>query len=95
MASINELDVFKKSVGQKKMAVVPKGAKAGENGKARENKPLPAAQAAENLYKLTFQTEKNGNTKTAISQYREVIRLYPGTDAARKAGERLKNLPAR
>ena len=52
------------------------------------NTPMALDRVAQNL-------EKSGKTAAALTNYRQVVRLYPDTPSARTAADRIKALGPR
>jgi hypothetical protein len=87
-AGIREIAVFERSVGMRPGAIsatrpaVPAAPAAGGR----------APDSADSKLHIAELTEKNGNLKGALKLYEEVSRLFPGSDACRKAAERVAEL---
>ncbi|MHC4251319.1 MAG: tetratricopeptide repeat protein [Planctomycetota bacterium] len=75
-----------------RFTIQPKGHAARPGAPSRPPTPPRDSrnEKAERLYKLAPQAERSGQRGAAASMYRKIAKDYEGTDAARKASERLK-----
>ena len=76
----------------KAMKPAPTKVQEAPKEKAETPKASDASAKATSLLKLGQNLEKSGKPGSALGYYRQVVKTYPGTPAAKTASERIKEL---